>query len=114
MKVIIFNRIPVSLLSHIVLARGEVELANTLVSIYFRQLKVLSEQKVTKKNKEKTAKGKKKVKKVKKNTEESSKETNDTKMVPLSPPSPSLTPLHSLHSPPPLPFFTPSPSSPNF
>jgi len=71
--------IPLSLLSHIVLARGETELANMLVSTYFRQLKVLSEQKVAKKTKGK--KQKKGQEAFKKNTDESSSgDANDTKM----------------------------------
>lgn len=56
--------VPLGLLSHVVLNKGDVELANRLVATYFRQLKVLSEQKRVKRSKSDKRKAKK-AKKVK-------------------------------------------------
>lgn len=71
------------LLSHIVLAKGDVELANRLVATYFRQLKVLSEQKKVKRSKSEKRKAKKNKKN--KTEEEANEQTTeaslDTKMV---------------------------------
>lgn len=75
--------IPLGLLSHVVLSKGDSELANRLVATYFRQLKVISVQKIIKKAKQ----AKKKTKKAKKVIAAETSETIevdasvDTKMV---------------------------------